>query len=252
MSNRTSIQINRYDPTPFSRPGRTPLTPLSGHIASLTSGLLAWIPSSSDQSSPSLQTTHVPSPVLALASHSPEATSVALAGKEVDVSLWDVERTFAERPAGEEGVGSSKSGEPGEIWRAKNVGERACALQHTLSIALALVLVPALALASRVEVAPRRKLQCQRRLKLKLSVLSCLPCRSSMVLRAVLHSPLALVALFPAALVYLTSHPNPLRLPNSWCSSLSLSCSPPHHVRSAFSHFSLTERSPSPPSSVPL
>ncbi|GFZ45689.1 hypothetical protein JCM24511_03418 [Saitozyma sp. JCM 24511] len=103
----------------------------SGHISSLTSGLLAWIPSSSDRSSPSLQTTNVPSPVLALASHSPEATSVALAGKEVDVSLWDIERTFAAGPAGEEGAkdGKSKSGikrknaalEPGEIWRAKNL-----------------------------------------------------------------------------------------------------------------------------------
>ncbi|RSH94000.1 hypothetical protein EHS25_006653 [Saitozyma podzolica] len=118
----------------------------SGHIASLTSGLLAWIPSSSDQSCPSLQTTHVPSPVLALASHSPEATSVALAGKEVDVSLWDVERTFAERPAGEEGVGSSKSGvkrknaalEPGEIWRAKNLPNDHLSLRppiHHLSLA---------------------------------------------------------------------------------------------------------------------
>lgn len=48
------------------------------------------------------------------------------------MSLWDIERTFAAGPAGEEGAkdGKSKSGikrknaalEPGEIWRAKNVG----------------------------------------------------------------------------------------------------------------------------------
>lgn len=59
-----------------------------------------------------------------------DANVFALAGKEIEVSLWDVKQTFAEG-AGE----SSKAGkagekrkkddrEIGEIWRAKNVSAR--------------------------------------------------------------------------------------------------------------------------------
>jgi ribosome biogenesis protein NSA1 len=48
-----------------------------------------------------------------------------VAGKEVDVSIWDLERVFAKGPVpiGEKAAGKRKKGEleDGEVWRAKNV-----------------------------------------------------------------------------------------------------------------------------------
>lgn len=48
-----------------------------------------------------------------------------VAGKEVDVSIWDLERVFANGlvPIGEKAAGKRKKGEleDGEVWRAKNV-----------------------------------------------------------------------------------------------------------------------------------
>lgn len=91
-----------------------------GLIAGTTSGELSLIPSSG--STASLQTAHGPSPLLCLASSSPSATLVALAGKEVDVSIRDIERTFsAESVAKGQNAKGKNELEYGETWRAKNV-----------------------------------------------------------------------------------------------------------------------------------
>lgn len=74
----------------------------------------------------------VPSPLLALSSHGKNAIEFALAGKEVDVSVWDVERTFGATggsPNGSSGAGGKRKKtelEVGEIWRAKNVSHPSC------------------------------------------------------------------------------------------------------------------------------
>jgi ribosome biogenesis protein NSA1 len=52
-------------------------------------------------------------------------SQLVVAGKEVDVSIWDLERVFAKGPvpSGEKAAGKRKKGEleDGEVWRAKNV-----------------------------------------------------------------------------------------------------------------------------------
>jgi len=66
----------------------------------------------------------VPSPLLALASPTNTATEIALAGKEVEISVWDVERTFSTETTMKDADGKRKKDtlESGEIWRARNVG----------------------------------------------------------------------------------------------------------------------------------
>jgi ribosome biogenesis protein NSA1 len=49
----------------------------------------------------------------------------ALAGKEIEVSLWDLSQTFAEGAGDGYKAGDKRKKdekEVGEIWRAKNVG----------------------------------------------------------------------------------------------------------------------------------
>ena len=56
----------------------------------MSSGSLYLLPKTGDQ----VRHTTIPGPLTCIASSSSSATSFAAAGKEVDVSIWDVERTF--------------------------------------------------------------------------------------------------------------------------------------------------------------
>lgn len=108
-------------------------------MAVLSSGQASYHPTSAlssdnaSDASTSVQTASLPSNLLCLASCSKGNSTFALAGKEVDVSVFDVERTFgAAAAAGAEGgdveMVSGKNAKrkketmlPGETWRAKNV-----------------------------------------------------------------------------------------------------------------------------------
>ncbi|KIR28878.1 hypothetical protein I307_02953 [Cryptococcus deuterogattii 99/473] len=66
----------------------------------------------------------VSSPLACLASTSFAPNQFALGGKEVDVSIWDVERTFAsssDSPIVDAGKRKKNAPEPGQIWQAKNM-----------------------------------------------------------------------------------------------------------------------------------
>ena len=65
----------------------------------------------------------VDGPVLALASSSSSSTTFAVAGKDLEVSIRDVERTFASSSKTQEPSGKKRKTElvEGEVWRAKNV-----------------------------------------------------------------------------------------------------------------------------------
>ena len=92
-----------------------------GTISALSSGLLTLHPNGANAASSSRT---VPSPLLAISSPGPDSTTFALAGKEVDVSVWDVERTFgsaAPSASTESGKRKKNELEAGELWRAKNV-----------------------------------------------------------------------------------------------------------------------------------
>lgn len=57
---------------------------------------------------------------------SPSFSSLTYGGNEVDLSVWDVERTFSEKPPTPGKVGSKRKKGKGdlmyaEIWRAKQV-----------------------------------------------------------------------------------------------------------------------------------
>jgi hypothetical protein len=61
-------------------------------------------------------------PITCLATASSSSTSFAVAGNGLEVSIWDVERTFAGTPKEESMNGKRKKElEEGETWRAKNV-----------------------------------------------------------------------------------------------------------------------------------
>ncbi|KAK4686361.1 ribosome biogenesis protein NSA1, partial [Tremellales sp. Uapishka_1] len=95
------------------------LTAVQGGVVSgLSSGHLSYTSSSS--SAP--QSRNVPSPLTTVLSASSSSTSFGMAGKEVEVSLWDVEKTFSS-PAEDVNMGKRKKDalEVGEIWRAKNL-----------------------------------------------------------------------------------------------------------------------------------
>ncbi|WVQ78400.1 hypothetical protein IAT38_000486 [Cryptococcus sp. DSM 104549] len=91
----------------------------NGTISALTSGLLTFHPTST--STPSSSRT-VPSPLACLASTPLAPGQFALGGKEVDISIYDVERTFSSSTsAPAEGKRKKNALEPGCIWQAKNV-----------------------------------------------------------------------------------------------------------------------------------
>ncbi|XAO22647.1 hypothetical protein I312_101420 [Cryptococcus bacillisporus CA1280] len=92
----------------------------NGTVSALTSGLLTFHPSSGSSSS----SRSVSSPLACLASTSLAPNQLALGGKEVDVSIWDVERTFAsssDSPMVDDGKRKKNAPEPGQIWQAKNM-----------------------------------------------------------------------------------------------------------------------------------
>jgi hypothetical protein len=106
----------------------------NGILSSLSSGQINLHPFSH---SGTTYTASVLSPlacVRAIPANSPTGpTQMALAGKDVEISVWDMERTFAARPKvaqkdGASAVGDGKTKkrkkdqlEEGEIWRAKHV-----------------------------------------------------------------------------------------------------------------------------------
>ena len=64
---------------------------------------------------------------------SEDAQTFAYGGEEVEISLWDTEKAFSERPSVAEHASTDskkrKRGDqllPGEIWRAKNVSVKCC------------------------------------------------------------------------------------------------------------------------------
>ncbi|OWT41313.1 hypothetical protein C362_00779 [Cryptococcus neoformans Bt1] len=92
----------------------------NGTVSALTSGLLTFHQTSG--SSSSLRS--VPSPLACLASTPLAPNQFALGGKEVDVSIWDVERTFSsasDSPMIDAGKRKKNALEPGQIWQAKNM-----------------------------------------------------------------------------------------------------------------------------------
>ncbi|WWD16047.1 hypothetical protein CI109_100472 [Kwoniella shandongensis] len=107
----------------------------NGTVSARSSGLLTYYPFSSSSSSSSSRT--VPSPLACLASSPLAPTSFALGGKEVDVSIYDLERTFASALGDtdaemKDGNGKRKKNaiEPGQIWQAKNVPNNSLALRQ--------------------------------------------------------------------------------------------------------------------------
>ena len=104
---------------------------ISGNIAGLTNGTLSFIPGPSS-STQKVRETLVLNPIKCLAAPSTDATTFAMAGREVDVCIYDVERTFAEgrtqpdmvkeRKTPKRGIGKvPEKLQDGEVWRAKNV-----------------------------------------------------------------------------------------------------------------------------------
>jgi ribosome biogenesis protein NSA1 len=83
---------------------------------------LTYHPSSSS----STQSRTLSAPVTCLATASSSSTSFAIAGNGLEVSIWDLERTFASSGEKEESMSAGskrkKELEEGETWRAKNVG----------------------------------------------------------------------------------------------------------------------------------
>lgn len=73
----------------------------------------------------------MPSPLTVVRASPTDHSVFALAGKEIEVSLWDLERTFADGAGDGCKVGEKRKKdekEVGEIWRAKNVG---CNVSYT-------------------------------------------------------------------------------------------------------------------------
>ncbi|OCF41463.1 hypothetical protein I317_04764 [Kwoniella heveanensis CBS 569] len=119
----------------------------SGAISALTSGLLTHHPlvhNNSSEPEPVLpsssthQSRSVSSPLQCLASSSLAPTSFALGGKEVDVSVWDVERTFGgvndevAKTWGDSGKRKKNVLEAGQIWQAKNVPQNNLSLRQPI------------------------------------------------------------------------------------------------------------------------
>ncbi|KAK6903060.1 hypothetical protein I203_108321 [Kwoniella mangroviensis CBS 8507] len=116
-----------------------------GVISALTSGLLAYhSASSSSDETPSASTSRarsVPSPIQCLTSTSASPNTFVTAGKEVDVSIWDIERTFGSSGMEEDGPskewdsGKRKKNvyEVGQIWQAKNVPQNNLSLRQPIN-----------------------------------------------------------------------------------------------------------------------
>jgi hypothetical protein len=102
----------------------------SGILSTTSSGLVTLNPHSSISSttnSSSTKTAKLPSGLKTAQSLGSSGEKIVVAGKEVDVSIFDTERVFTAGSDGADGVnaagGKRKKGEMevGEIWRAKGV-----------------------------------------------------------------------------------------------------------------------------------
>ncbi|WWC60960.1 uncharacterized protein I303_103537 [Kwoniella dejecticola CBS 10117] len=119
-----------------------------GAVSALTSGQLTYhtTPSTSSSdgasdSSPSSSSSSrsIPSPIQCMTSTPLLPSSFVTAGKEVDVSIWDIERTFGSSSS--EGVsktwdnGKRKKNvlEVGQIWQAKNVPQNNLSLRQPIN-----------------------------------------------------------------------------------------------------------------------
>ncbi|ORX40011.1 hypothetical protein BD324DRAFT_648625 [Kockovaella imperatae] len=115
----------------------------SGFISSLSSGKITYNGLDSALAGESSNSHIVDGHVLALASPRPSSNTFALAGKEIDVSIRDVERTFASSSRSQNGEGGSSKKRKtelveGEIWRAKNMPNNSLQLRppvHHLCLA---------------------------------------------------------------------------------------------------------------------
>ncbi|KAG9099781.1 hypothetical protein FRC06_004851 [Ceratobasidium sp. 370] len=81
---------------------------------------------------------------------SPSSTLLAYGGNEVDLSVWDIERTFSEKPATTDTTGKKRKKGKGdlmyaEIWRAKQLPNDSLSLRQPVHItSLAFLRTPAL------------------------------------------------------------------------------------------------------------
>ncbi|WRT67266.1 uncharacterized protein IL334_004233 [Kwoniella shivajii] len=119
----------------------------NGVIAALTSGQLTYHPTLSEQStepssisssSSSSSSRSIPSPLQCLTSTSLSPNTFVTAGKEIDVSIWDIERTFGS--SGDEvnklwdnGKRKKNVLEIGQIWQAKNVPQNNLSLRQPIN-----------------------------------------------------------------------------------------------------------------------
>ena len=106
----------------------------SGILSTTSSGLLTLNPHSSTSSTTTTKSAKLPSGLKVAQSLGSSGDKIVVAGKEVDVSIYDTERVFAAGIDGADGVsgtgGKRKKGEMevGEIWRAKAVSPVRCSL----------------------------------------------------------------------------------------------------------------------------
>ncbi|WVW82947.1 hypothetical protein I302_104962 [Kwoniella bestiolae CBS 10118] len=119
-----------------------------GVVSALTSGLLTYHPTSksgieAEETPKASSSRSVPSPLQCLTSTSASPHSFVTAGKEVDVSIWDIERTFGSSSGGMEEDGPARTWEGGkrkknvyevgQIWQAKNVPQNNLSLRQPIN-----------------------------------------------------------------------------------------------------------------------
>ncbi|WWC69285.1 uncharacterized protein I206_103223 [Kwoniella pini CBS 10737] len=113
-----------------------------GSISALTSGQITYHSSSSSSSSSdeiktSSSSRIIPSPLQCITSTSLLPNSFVTAGKEVDISIWDIERTFGSSDqvtkTWENGKRKKNVLEAGQIWQAKNVPQNNLSLRQPIN-----------------------------------------------------------------------------------------------------------------------
>ncbi|KAL7424169.1 hypothetical protein Q5752_001755 [Cryptotrichosporon argae] len=116
--------ITQHSVTPKAKSTWTGLaSSAAGPLAALSTGHLTLF-------SNSPLTTRLPGPLLTL-SALPTWSSFAVAGKEVDISLWDAGRVFSAAPA-DDGKRKKDALQHGEIWRGKNVPNNHLSLRQPI------------------------------------------------------------------------------------------------------------------------
>lgn len=107
-----------------------------------------------------IRSTVVPSPLTCLASSSVSSTQIAVAGREVDVGIYDVERLFAvdrALPAKQKPKASQAKLEDGQVWGAKNV--TLCLMMINADIQLTCTAAKYQSKSTRPRTSPRPHLQ---------------------------------------------------------------------------------------------